>query len=63
MTELKKCPFCGGIARVYCDDGVRVMCIRCGCRTPVRKDAPEEWIKGLPLAVDVVIAEWNRRAE
>jgi len=62
--ELKPCPFCGGIARVYCRDGVRIKCSKCGCGTPVRSDSPGEWWEnGRQNALDMVIREWNRRAD
>ena len=60
--ELNPCPFCGGAARVYCRDGVRVKCTKCGCETPVRSDNPEQWENGGLTALNTVIREWNRRA-
>lgn len=60
--EIKHCPFCGGIARVFCrDGGVRVKCTKCGCETPVRSDIPGQWVSGGLTALDTVIREWNRR--
>ena len=62
MSELKPCPFCGGIARIYCREGVRVKCTKCGCETPTRNDSPGEWWEnGKTNALEMVIKEWNRR--
>lgn len=48
MTELRKCPFCGGEASTYVayDDGYYVCCNECGCGLPVyntEQDAIEAW--------------------
>jgi Lar family restriction alleviation protein len=50
MTELRKCPFCGGEASTYVayDDGYYVCCDECGCGLPVyntEQEAIEAWNK------------------
>lgn len=61
MDELKPCPFCGGKAYLFANDGVRVICAK--CRAASRRlvdamgtDAP------FGNAVKSVIESWNRRA-
>lgn len=41
MVELKPCPFCGGRARLFVKDGVRVVCTRCYVSTRVLRDELE----------------------
>ena len=53
MTELRKCPFCGGEASIYVayDDGYYVCCDECGCGLPVyntEQEAIEAWNKRVP---------------
>ena len=58
MTEVKKCPFCGGEAQVYSDtiDALgdftvwRVQCYQ--CRAIIQRKTREK-----------AITDWNRRAE
>lgn len=60
MDELKDCPFCGGKAYLFVNDGVRVLCGTCGASTNTLVD---EWYGGEPngSAVKAVIEKWNRR--
>ena len=52
MSELKKCPFCGGEAKYYTDcDMTQVQCAVCGA-------TPSGWWDEAEDAA----AEWNRRA-
>lgn len=57
---LKLCPFCGGKAVVHVNDGVRVVCTKCGTSTRCLVDGYSE---GVPTgrAVDSVVKAWNRR--
>lgn len=60
MPELKPCPFCGGDARLFVNNGVRVFCLFCGIRTESLKDALNTG--GAPKnAVEAAITKWNRR--
>ena len=60
MSELKPCPFCGGEARLYVNDGVRVMCPKCRATSKILVDD----YNGFDIktnAVRDVIDAWNRR--
>ena len=59
MFELKPCPFCGGRARLFVKDGVRVVCTRCYVSTRVLRDELEYGSN----AVEPSIEAWNRRAD
>ena len=59
MIELKPCPFCGGEARLFVNDGVRVLCTKCRASSEILVDS--EYYK--TSAVEKVIEAWNRRAE
>ena len=59
MIELTPCPFCGGEARLFVDDGVRVLCNKCHASSEILVDS--EYYK--TSAVEKVIEAWNRRAE
>lgn len=58
--ELKPCPFCGGKAVIYVNDGVCAVCTERGATTPIYVDA---YYNGNPTggAVDRAIKQWNRR--
>lgn len=64
-SVLKPCPFCGGKAVLFVENGVQVMCLSCGVRTSTKTDRIYE--KGISLervatsSVEQVIEEWNRR--
>ena len=57
MIELKSCPFCGGEARLFVNDGVRVLCTKCRASSEILADS--ECYK--TSAVEKVIEAWNRR--
>jgi hypothetical protein len=76
MEELKKCPFCGGIAEAESMDndagwsGEGVQCLGCDANVSMpfsRYDhngdlwSPEEVQKSRNLAREVAIRMWNRR--
>ena len=64
MEEIKlnPCPFCRGVAVVHVDDGVRVICKKCGAMTKCLVDG---YSQGSPTggAVESVVKAWNRRIE
>lgn len=59
MFELKSCPFCGGKARLFVSDGVRVICSKCYASTQIMSDE----IECDSNAVETVVEAWNRRAD
>ena len=59
MTELKPCPFCGGKARLFVGNGVRVICSKCYAGTRILTDNMEYESN----AVEMVVEAWNRRAD
>ena len=60
--KLKPCPFCGGKAALFVDDGIRVICTECRASSQVLKDMLS--IKGVAgNATETVIEAWNRRAD
>lgn len=64
-SALKSCPFCGGKAVLFVENGVQVMCLSCGVRTSLKVDRIYQ--RGVSQertatsSVDKVIEEWNRR--
>lgn len=60
MDELKPCPFCGGKAYLFVNDGVRIRCGDCRASTQVLVDA---WTGRAPSgnATQKVIKNWNQR--
>lgn len=58
--ELKPCPFCGGKAVKYVNNGVCVKCVDCGISTIILCDMQR--IKSDKGAIERVIEMWNRRA-
>nr|DAP00872.1 MAG TPA: restriction alleviation protein [Caudoviricetes sp.] len=64
-SVLKSCPFCGGEAVLFVENGVQVMCLSCGVRTSLKVD--KIYQKGVSQekiatsSVEQVIEEWNRR--
>ena len=64
MIELKPCPLCGGKAVLYADNGVCVICKRCGAQTQTMHDCVDAHIIVYTVcdgAVEAVIGRWNRR--
>lgn len=60
--ELRPCPFCGGEAKLYVSDGVRIICLKCRAAT---KTLIDEY-NGFEIrtnAVRSVIEAWNRRVD
>lgn len=62
MIELKMCPFCGGDARLYVSDGVRVICTDCKASSVLLNDTLDMTGKPYGRSVERVIEAWNRRA-
>ena len=61
MIELKLCPFCGGKASLFVDDGVRVICNKCFACSLIMADKLDSY--GVANnSVETVIRAWNRRA-
>lgn len=59
MIELKSCPFRGGEARLFVDDGVRVFYTKCRASSKILVDSKCYETR----AVEKVIEAWSRRAE
>ena len=64
-SVLKPCPFCGGKAVLFVENGVQVVCLSCGVRTSSKADRIYQ--KGVSQekiatsSVEQVIEEWNSR--
>lgn len=64
-SVLKPCPFCGGKAVLFVENGVQAICVSCGVRTSSKAD--KIFQKGISQermatdSIDSVIEEWNRR--
>lgn len=62
---LKSCPFCGGKAVLFVENGVQVMCLECGARTQQNKDKMFRKAVSNELtvtdSVSKAIEDWNRR--
>lgn len=65
-SVLRPCPFCGGKAVLFVENGVQVVCLSCGIETSPKRD--KIYYKGVSQekiatdSIDSVIEEWNRRA-
>lgn len=66
-SVLKPCPFCGGEAVLFVENGVQVICLSCGVRTsPTADKIYQKGVSQEKIAtssVDKVIEEWNRRVD
>ena len=54
MSELKRCPFCGGEAEILASNGLTkgwITCSHCGAEVPIIQTKKE------------AVAAWNRRAD
>lgn len=62
FDELKLCPFCGGEAVLFVENGVRVVCPKCGATSKCLIDG---WVGNRTTgnAVKSVITAWNRRVK
>ena len=57
MIELKPCPFCGGKARLFVSNGVRVICTKCRASSKILVDSECYETR----AVEKVVEAWNGR--
>ena len=57
--DLKPCPFCGGTATLFVNEGVRVYCTKCGNSTGTFADEYNLFQKG--TAIETVVKKWNKR--
>lgn len=60
MIKLKPRPFCGGKAHLFVNDGVRVLCVKCGASSKILVDSlTSKGVSG--NATHAVIEAWNKR--
>lgn len=59
--KLKSCPFCGGDARLFVNNGVEVQCTKCGIHTETLIDTPNRCGSKSSHAIERVIEKWNSR--
>lgn len=59
---LKPCPFCGGKAALFVDEGVKVVCVKCHASTQELRDMfTTSGVAG--NATEAVIEDWNKRVD
>lgn len=58
--DLKPCPFCGGKASLFANNGIRVICQKCGVSTKALMDTMDA-LGVVGNATESVIKTWNRR--
>lgn len=67
MEELKKCPFCGGEAKltIATDEYEHYSwyCVSCDCGAAMESEATTEDLKVTDIGMKKVVAAWNRRAD
>ena len=59
--KLKSCPFCGGDARLFVNNGVEVQCTKCGIHTETLIDMQSRCGNKGSHAIERVIEKWNSR--
>lgn len=63
MDELKKCPFCGGVAKMKINDSTLNCAAFCkGCNVVMKRNFKGN-SKLYALLEGLMAEEWNRRAE
>ncbi len=61
-VELRRCPFCNSDnVHTVVEDGVRVQCLDCGCRTMSLRDGIFDHKIG-GNAIKSVVEKWNKRS-
>lgn len=60
--ELLPCPHCGNQAFLFVEDGIRVMCGKCGCQTIMMNDY-RNLDGSTSNATKRVIEKWNTRPQ
>lgn len=60
--KLKSCPFCGGDARLFVNDGVEVQCTKCGIHTETLIDMPSRCGSKGSHAIEMVIEKMEQQS-
>lgn len=60
--ELLPCPFCGGEAHLFVQNGVRVICPKCDASSKILVDGRVPNGRPIGNATRSVVKAWNRRA-
>lgn len=62
MPKIKKCPFCGGSAKLRkIGQGYAVKCTKCGATG--RKEYPEAGVMTICMTQSLAIVNWNTREQ